>query len=393
MDTYDSQIVGDFKLFQEGLFYPFWRRWGFLPPFVSSSLRVLSICMVAWFPILVLSFWEGTVSSGVHIPFFHDFEAQIRLLVALPILLTAEEHAGRVSSSIIAIFLESGIVRPEDRPKFHQIITSVGRWNRSPVVSIILLGFILLIGHQIWQDGFRIRTGIWYGEQTDSAMVLTSAGFWYVWCAIPIFQFVLYRWYLRMVLWWVLLWKISRLNLCLIAAHPDRSAGLGFLGNRIYAFIPFIFAQGVTVSGIILNQIIYKGHHIKEFGQQVPLYAVMCIFWVLGPLMAFSRSLLLTKRRGQVEYNLLAFKYVDQFERKWIRGESPTGEELLGTQDIQSLSDLGNGAEIIRSMRTTPFGKTEILKVGVAFALPIAPLLLTMFPAEKIVVELLKMIS
>jgi len=59
---------------------------------------------------------------------------------------------------------------------------------------------------------------------------LTAAGYWLAFVSIPLFQFILFRWYMRLVLWFRLLWQISRLNLHLTAAHPDREGGIGFLG-------------------------------------------------------------------------------------------------------------------------------------------------------------------
>jgi hypothetical protein len=53
------------------------------------------------------------------------------------------------------------------------------------------------------------------------------------------------------VVWARLLWRISKLNLHLSAAHPDRTGGLGFLGATPYAFVPLLVAQGSLLSGLI----------------------------------------------------------------------------------------------------------------------------------------------
>jgi hypothetical protein len=42
------------------------------------------------------------------------------------------------------------------------------------------------------------------------------------------------------------------------------------------------------------------------------------------------------------DYGLLANRYVERFEQKWVRGDTTDTDELLGTGDIQSLADLGN---------------------------------------------------
>lgn len=67
---------------------------------------------------------------------------------------------------------------------------------------------------------------------------------------------------------------------------------------------------------------------------------------LLAPLLVFSPKLLMTKRRGLLEYSALANEYTQSFDRKWIRKENPEGELLLGSADIQSLADLGNSFEL-----------------------------------------------
>jgi hypothetical protein len=55
-------------------------------------------------------------------------------------------------------------------------------------------------------------------------------GYWLAAVSLPIFQFILLRWYVRFFIWFQFLWRISKLDLRLLPAHPDRAGGLGFLG-------------------------------------------------------------------------------------------------------------------------------------------------------------------
>jgi len=88
---------------------------------------------------------------------------------------------------------------------------------------------------------------------------LTPAGLWYVFVSIPIVQFLLLRWYLRLFIWFRFLWHVSRINLHLIPTHPDRSAGLAFLGKSAYAFGPILFAQGAMLAGLVGSRVLYRG--------------------------------------------------------------------------------------------------------------------------------------
>jgi hypothetical protein len=42
---------------------------------------------------------------------------------------------------------------------------------------------------------------------------------------------------------------------------------------------------------------------------------------------------------------------VRKFDAMWVRGGAPADEPLVGSADIQSLADLGNSFEVVRTMR------------------------------------------
>ena len=74
-----------------------------------------------------------------------------------------------------------------------------------------------------------------------------------------------------------------------------------------------------------------------------------------------------------------------EFDAKWLRGGAPAGEPLVGSGDIQSLADLGNSYEVVRTMRITPVTKEAIIQLIVATLTPIVPLAVTMMPLEELV--------
>ncbi len=49
------------------------------------------------------------------------------------------------------------------------------------------------------------------------------------------------------IIWARFLWQVSRIDLDLIPTHPDRSAGLGFLGGSAFALSPLLSAHGVVI--------------------------------------------------------------------------------------------------------------------------------------------------
>jgi hypothetical protein len=65
---------------------------------------------------------------------------------------------------------------------------------------------------------------------------------------------------------------------------------------------------------------------------------------------------------------------------------------MLGSPDIQSLSDLGNSFMIMHETKAMPFTRksvTELLAVTIA---PLLPLVLTVVPIEQLVGRLAKLL-
>ena len=106
----------------------------------------------------------------------------------------------------------------------------------------------------------------------------------------------------------------------------------------------------------------------------------------------FTPRMAAAKRAGLAVYGLLAQRYVEGFERKWVLLESAPSEELLGTADIQSLADLGNSYSLVRDMRSVPFGLEDTSRLAAATAVPLLPLLLTIFSPEELIMRVIKVL-
>ena len=81
---------------------------------------------------------------------------------------------------------------------------------------------------------------------------------------------------------------------------------------------------------------------------------------------------------------VLAERYVRAFDAKWLRGGAPAEEALVGSGDIQSLADLANSFEVMRTMRLAPVTKEGIFQLVAATLVPLVPLALTMMSLEEL---------
>jgi len=354
--------------------------------------RMIAIPLFTWLPLAILSILEGRAfGPAIRIPFLFDVEAYVRLLVALPVLIGAELVVHRRVGPAVQKFLTRHIVIDEDMPKFDRAIHSALRIRNSPAAEGTLFFLVYTVGLWIWRNQISLAEETWYATPHFPHSTLTFAGHWYRLVSIPIFQFILIRWYLRLAIWFRLLWQISRLNLQLTAAHPDRSGGIGFLGLCSYAFGPVLFAQGALLSGVIASRILFEGRSLPSFKLECAGLIVFLVMFILGPLLMFTPKLELARRQGFAGYGRLASQYVFGFERKWILEGEPDIADLMGAADIQSLADLGNSYGVVDDMRLTPFGWKDVVRLVAVTAAPLIPLSLTMFSLDELVTSLFKM--
>jgi hypothetical protein len=353
--------------------------------------RILAFLMLTWVPLLLLSLLEGRAWWGtVAVPFLLNAEVQGRFLLAMPLLIMAELGVHLRMRKLVAHFFDRELIAPEDLPRMQAAVDSALRLRNSLAGELVLIVLIYAVGvpmreylavdARTWASGSSVRLGL---------VDLSLAGWWHALVSVPVFQFLLVRWYFRVFIWARFLWQVSRIDLKLVPAHPDSVGGLGFLANVVYAFAPILLAHGVLLAGLIADRIFYDGAQLPQFIVEIAGGVGVLVFVVLFPLMVFAGQLANAKRQGLGEYGVLAQRYVREFDAKWLRGGADAAEPLVGSADIQSLADLSNSFQVIRGMRFVPFSKETIMQLAMITVAPIVPLLLTMVSFEELLKRLL----
>ena len=351
--------------------------------------RVIVISLFAWLPLLVLSVLAGEALGGaIKVPFIYDVDAHVRFLGAVPLLLVAELVVHQRMKLTVQQFIERGIVPAQSLPEFEALIGSAMRLRNSVAIEVSLIVFVLTATHYLWASHMALESATWYAAIVDGHRQYSPAGYWYAFVSIPIFQFLLARWFFRIFIWARFLWQVSRLDLHLVPTHPDRAAGLGFLGGSTVAFVPLLLSQGALLAGLIANHIFYEGKTLLDFKPEIVAAVFFLLLLVLGPLCVFAPRLAQVKRQGLLEYGALANRYVREFDDKWLRGGAPLDEPLIGSGDIQSLNDMAGSFEVVQTMRPFPFSKTTVLQTVIAGLAPLLPLTLTMISLEDLVKRL-----
>ncbi len=385
----------DFSLVLGGPLYQLFRR-AHLSGDALDLLRrrVVVLALLPWLPLAVLAALEGRFLPGtVAVPFLLDVEVHVRYLLAVPLMVVAELVVHRRMRTVLAQFLGRELIPDAERTRFEAAVESVVRLRNSALAEILIIALVYGVGvFVVWRNYLALDANTWYATTSATGSSFSLAGLWYGYVSLPLFQFLLLRWYFRVFIWARFLWQVSRIELKLVPTHPDRVGGLGFLANTAYAFLPLALAHGAVLAGMLANRILHLGAKLPEFKAEIVLMLFFVQFLVFGPLFAFAGQLARAKRTGLGEYGSLAARYVREFDGKWLRGGAPSGEPLVGTADIQSLADLGNSFEIVKGMRLAPVTRDAILQLAAATLLPVVPLLLTMMPWDELLKRLFGMV-
>ncbi len=385
----------DFSFVLGGPLYQLFRR-AHLSGNVFELLgrRIAVISLLAWLPLLFLSIVDGRAwGSAVSVPFVADIELHVRFLVVLPLLVLAELVVFRRTRHVARQFLERGLIPPSSMDRFEAALASAMKLRNSVLAEVLLIAFVYGFGiYFVWSHYIALDVATWYATPTEVGRQITLSGWWFICFSLPLFQFMLIRWYYRIFIWIRFLWHVSKCNLDLIPTHPDRMAGLGFLSGTSFAFAPLLMAHGALLAGSIANQIFYQGATLLDFKMELVVVVAFLLLLTLGPLLLMTPHLTEAKRTGTREYGVLAQRYVRAFDEKWLRGGAAPDEALIGSGDIQSLADLGNSFQVIKEIRPVPITRDAVIRLTVVTLLPLAPLLLTMVSMEELVNRLLKVV-
>src|SRR5262245_18688469 len=127
----------DFSLVLGGPLYQMYLRTRLVrAPVGLVERRILIFALVTWLPLLVLSIASGTAFGGLRVPFLLDLDVHARFLLALPLLIGAEALVYLPMRLAVSEFVDRGIVRPQDRSRFDEIVTSVMRLRNSVAIEV-----------------------------------------------------------------------------------------------------------------------------------------------------------------------------------------------------------------------------------------------------------------
>lgn len=349
-------------------------------------LLVGLLLVISWLPLVIFSAAGGALFGGVDHPFVGDMGAWARFFVSIPIMILAEPVADRILGMVVELFRRSGLVREADRPAFEAAVARAQRWATSDGIELALLLTALAVPHLLNYASLPRLAGesAWFGAVVDGREVITAAGRWYGWVSLPLVQFLMLRWLWRIIAWWGLVWRVSRLDLACVAAHPDGAGGLGFLAWSPLAFRTVLLGFSAMAATTVSNRIQYGGESLADARGPIIAFIVLECLLLLAPQFFFVRDLVKARYTALAGYGLTGVKMTREFDRHWTAPPPANAADLLDSQQSSALADYSSMFLQVRSMRPVGSSVREVAGILLPVAAPFAPLLLYQYSLKEI---------
>jgi hypothetical protein len=348
---------------------------------------LLGVC-ITWVPLVVAAavaerLWQGTADDSLA----RHFGIHIRFLLAIPVLILGEARLHSVVRELIPYFVRSGLVVDADRARFVAIVRRATAWRDGwqpwLVIGVVVVSAVAT--DPFTQDGHEL---LWAADERHWA-TLGFAKAWFHFVSRPIFVALVLAWVWRLVLVTTLMARISRLRLALVATHPDRAGGLGFLQNLPGAFAPLSFALAAVLAARWGHQAIYHGVPLASFQMPGVVFAIIVAGALFVPLAMFMPRLLALRRRALLDYGALVTEHDQLVERRWLLGETLPDDALLSAPELGPVADTVSLYDAVARTRPVPAGKRTLIQIALPIALPMLPLIAIEVPIKDALLKVL----
>jgi hypothetical protein len=338
---------------------------------LPARRAAISLALLAWLPLALLAVAQSLVDGAyAGWGFFTDWTVPTRYLVAIWVMIATERYADDRIVLLMRYFREARLLSDDAVPGFLAALALADRRSSSWLAEGVIVAAALAWSGLTESYVVALAGSSWEGAMLGGEVVLSWAGETARFLSNPLFLFLVLRWFWRFLVWTGLLFRISRLPLQLTPLHPDRSAGLGFLAIYPSIFSGFVFALSCVIASALIKELSLERQSPETVWFALAGWLAMSLLLFLGPLLVFVRPLYAVRERALLDYGRLATQHHLAFHRKWI-GEARSGEDLMGSSDPSSASDLNASVQTVRELRVVPVDRTAVVQLVVAAGVPL----------------------
>lgn len=359
----------------------------------SVAIRVLALVAVTWLPVAIGAVVMGRAwGVGTHEPLLQHFGVHTRCLVAIPLFVIGEGVADRILPGLLRYFVSSGVVPPSLLPNYRAVLSEFKALRDSRWGLVLVLGVVAYSATSAFLSDLSQDEVAWAVSSAGQRPALTFPGLWYLLVSRPIFAGLGALWLWRLVVVSRLMQRIARLDLRLVAAHPDRAAGLGFLGPLLSLFTPAVLGASSVVASRLAHEVLHHGLHVASLRPLIAVWAVVIVLVFVQPLVPFALRLLRMRRETRLRYGSLLGRHGELFEQRWLSGPRDD-EPLLGAPEIGAAADAFALYASVETLRPFPLGLRTVLPLALAAVVPFLPVVAIEVPLRDLLLKLVSTLA
>jgi hypothetical protein len=257
------------------------------------------------------------------------------------------------------------------------------------VMVLLIYALVLWLGQFLSPEGAEM-VDWWKGP--GGFRWFSPAGTWALFVSYPIPAFFTLLWLWRQLLWTRFMWATARLDLRLVAAHPDGVGGLGFVESALRGQQPFSFCLGAALAGAVANRMFHHGQKLISFGEVAAVLVGAVLLICVAPYFTFTPVLMQMRRSGLIKYGGFARAAGEHFEKKWLERPESTNLDVLMVADFSAINDLYGVVRNVNDVRVLPVGRVDLLGLFAAALAPAIPLVIGSVPFAVVAREAIKML-
>jgi hypothetical protein len=367
------------------------KHWRLLDSLRGASDRQLTFTAVAvavvWIPPAVLVALRG---GRVLLSFLTDYATQSRFLIVLPVLILGapnlHKRLARVSHHLEQFVEESKL------PAFRASWASFERLRNSRIAqaAIVLITYLLAVGLGRYMSPQGAEIVDWW-KGGGGFNWFSPAATWALFISYPILVYFTLLWLWRQALWTFFMGATARLDLRLIAAHPDGVGGIGVVESALRGQQPFCFCIGAGLAGAVANRMFHHGQKLTSMVDVAMVLVGSVLLVCVVPYFVFTPVLTQMRRSGLLKYGGFARAAGEHFEKKWLIEQDSMNQDVLMVADFTAMNDLYGVVRNVNDVSVLPVSRVDLYGLFAAAFLPAIPVLIGSVPFDVVARAAIKM--
>ncbi|MBA8880903.1 hypothetical protein [Phyllobacterium myrsinacearum] len=377
-----APVLGEFLVSHGGPFFELQRQMKLLR---HNTLRVgpraALFVALAWGVPFLLGLPRNFSVEHSHGAYLADLGVWAKFFIGIGAFVLAEQQVEAGLKARLSHLVRAPIIAPTFIPTAATIVASTLRERDSRMAEFACLVLALFASILSFLNLHATEASSWAVEHLAAGNRVTLAGWWSICVSLPLFVFLLARGGWRHFLWARMLRKLAKLDLRLVATHPDGKGGLAFLGQYPNAYAIFVFGLSCGIASVVAKSLAQEDPSITTLSMLMSGWLAIIIGVFAYPLSAFTLPLLRLKEESLSLLGTQATQFCRSVERKTL-GRNVFSDSA--SEPDTELSDPSKLYDATRKLSTILVDRSAVVPVAAAALIPFAVAGATKLPFKEV---------